>query len=143
MKSDTFTVEIEATLENLSAINSIVSEAMERGHIDSDTAAKVLMAVDEACTNIILYAYPQRKGLIRLSCRLNHEDFIVSIEDKGIPFNPCAVPPPDIHVDLDHRGVGGLGVHFMRTFMDEISYRYDPEAGNLLTMRKHVGARSS
>ena len=115
---------------------------MEQAQIDAAIIPKVLLAVDEACTNIILYAYPERKGYIRLACCLNHNDFVISIRDKGKPFNPCSVPPPELDVNLDDRRVGGLGIYFMRKFMDEISYRYDPKIGNQLTMRKHVGNRS-
>ena len=139
MKGDKFKLEVEASLENLSVISSFISEAMKQAKIDAAIIPKVLLAVDEACTNIVLYAYPERKGYIRLACWLNHDDFVISIEDKGKPFNPCSVPPPELDVNLDDRRVGGLGIYFMRKFMDEISYKYDPKTGNQLTMRKHIG----
>lgn len=138
MKGDKFKLKVEANLENLSVISSVVSEAMEQAQIDAAIIPKVLLAVDEACTNIVLYAYPERKGYIRLACWLNHDDFVISIEDKGKPFNPCSVPPPKVDVNLDDRTVGGLGIYFMRKFMDEISYKYAPGTGNQLTMRKHL-----
>ena len=138
MKGDKFKLKVEANLENLSVISSVVSEAMEQAQIDAAIIPKVLLAVDEACTNIVLYAYPERKGYIRLACWLNHDDFVISIEDKGKPFNPCSVPPPKVDVNLDERTVGGLGIYFMRKFMDEISYKYDSRTGNQLTMRKHL-----
>jgi len=138
-KGHKFKLKVEANLENLSVISSVVSEAMNQAKIDAAIIAKVLLAVDEACTNIALYAYPERKGYIRLTCWLNHDDFVISIEDKGKPFNPCSVPPPELDAKLDDRKVGGLGIYFMRKFMDEISYKYDPKTGNQLTMRKHIG----
>ena len=139
MKGNKFGVKVEASLESLSVISSLVSEAMKQAKIDAAVIPKVLQAVDEACTNIALYAYPKRKGYIRLTCWLNNNDFVVSIEDKGKPFNPCSVPPPELDVSLDDRRVGGLGVYFMRKLMDDISYKHDPKIGNQLTMRKHVG----
>lgn len=138
-KGDRFKLKIEANVENLERISGFVSEVMREAKVDAGAIPKVLLAVDEACTNIALYAYPERKGYIRLACWLDQDDFVISIEDKGKSFNPCSVPPPNLDVNLDDRRVGGLGIHFMRTFMDEISYSYDPKAGNKLTMRKHVG----
>ena len=132
-------LEVEANLENLSVISSVVSEAMKRINIDAAIIRSVLLAVDEACTNIVFYAYPERKGFIRLACWLNHGDFVVRIEDTGTPFDPCSVSPPELDVGLEERKVGGLGIHFMRRFMDKISYRRDVKTGNQLTMRKHVG----
>ena len=143
MKSDKVKLKIEASLENLSVISSVISAAMEQVHIDGAIIPKVLLAVDEACTNIVLYAYPKRKGYIRLACWLNGDDFVVSIEDKGRPFNPCLVPAPELDVTLEDRRVGGLGIYFMRKFMDEISYEYDPRTGNQLVMRKRLPKSTS
>ena len=139
IKGNKFKLKVEAALENLSVISSAVSEAMKQAKIDAAIIPGILLAVDEACTNIALYAYPERKGYIRLTCWLNHDYFVISIEDKGKPFNPCSVPPPELDAKLDDRKVGGLGIYFMRKFMDEISYKYDPKTGNQLTMRKHIG----
>jgi serine/threonine-protein kinase RsbW len=143
MKGDKLKLKIEATLENLSVISSVISETMEQAQIDAAIIPKVLLAVDEACTNIVLYAYPERKGYIRLACWINHDDFVISIVDKGKPFNPCSVSPPKLDVNLEDRSVGGLGIYFMRKFMDEISYKYHPRTGNQLTMRKHLPKSAS
>jgi anti-sigma regulatory factor (Ser/Thr protein kinase) len=45
---------------------------------------------------------------------------------------------PDLEADLNGRRVGGLGMYFMRKLMDEVSYNFDPERGNELTMRKRL-----
>ena len=139
IKGNKFKLKVEAALENLSVISSAVSEAMKQAKIDAAIIPGILLAVDEACTNIALYAYPERKGYIRLTCWLNHDDFVISIEDKGKPFDPCSAPPPKLDANLDDRRAGGLGIYFIQTFMDEISYKYDPKIGNQLTMRKHIG----
>ena len=142
-RGNKFKLKVEATLQNLSVISSLVSEAMKKAGMDAAIIARVLLAVDEACTNIVLYAYPKRKGYIRLACWLNGDDFVVSIEDKGRPFNPCLVPAPELDVALEDRRVGGLGIYFMRKFMDEISYEYDPRTGNQLLMRKRLPKSTS
>ena len=33
---------------------------------------------------------------------------------------------------------GGFGIHITKVVMDEVSYRHDPERGNLLEMRKYL-----
>ena len=66
---------------------------------------------------------------------------MAEISDDGRAFDPLQVPPPDLDADLELRPIGGLGVHFMKTLMDEVAYRR--EGGrNILTMRKRfVGRR--
>jgi anti-sigma regulatory factor (Ser/Thr protein kinase) len=72
--------------------------------------AQVQLAVDEACSNVILYAYSGQKGIIKLALELVGDDFIVTIIDRGKPFDPTAVPPPDLEADLNERKIGGLGM---------------------------------
>jgi anti-sigma regulatory factor (Ser/Thr protein kinase) len=65
--------------------------------------------------------------------------FIIEVEDDGPPFNPLEAPAVDITIPLEQRPVGGLGIHLMRRFMDEIEYQ--SEGGkNILRMRKWLPA---
>ena len=97
---------------------------------------EVQTAVDEACTNIIKYAYSEKGGIITITCELQDNDFVVSIRDNGKPFDPASVPPPDLGTDLDRRKIGGLGIYLMRKLMDDVSYSFNAEKGNTLIMRK-------
>ncbi len=134
-------LELDAKLENLSVISSFICEAMRQAGVDSAAIPRIQLAVDEACTNVALYAYPpEQPGIIRVSCGREGDDFVVTIEDAGKPFNPCEVPAPKLDPELDERAIGGLGIYLMRKVMDNLSYSYNTRTGNRLTMRKHVGA---
>jgi serine/threonine-protein kinase RsbW len=43
-------------------------------------------------------------------------------EDDGPPFDPLSLTAPDTAADLDHRDIGGLGIHLVRTLAREIRY---------------------
>jgi len=81
------------------------------------------IALDEALNNIISYAYGQDQRseiLVRLTaepCAI-----VVEIEDMGRPFDPLQAPAPDLGAPLAARKVGGLGVHFIKHLMDDITY---------------------
>ena len=64
---------------------------------------------------------------------------VAVVSDDGIAFDPLEVPPPDLESSLEDRPVGGLGVHFMLTLMDEVTYRREGDR-NVLTMRKSYAA---
>ena len=143
MKQDRFELEVDNRLENLSVISDFVSKAMRKVGAKDESIAEVQLAVDEACSNVILYAYSGQKGIVKLVLELVGDDLIVTLNDRGKPFDPTSVPPPDLEVDLDERRIGGLGMYFMRKVMDEVSYSFDAEDGNKLTMRKHLMAKNS
>ena len=138
MNSNRFALEIESKLENLSAINDFVTEAMKQLGIAEATTSRVQLAVDEACTNVIKHAYSEQNGVITIILELVDDDLIITIRDYGKPFDPDSVSHPDLEADLDKRKVGGLGIYFMKKLMDDISYTFDPKKGNELTMRKRL-----
>lgn len=104
---------------------------------------EVRTAVDEACTNIIKYAYPGQNGMITITCEKRGDDFVVTIKDNGKPFDPSSVPPPDLGADLDKRKIGGLGTYLMRILMDDVSYSFDAKKGNTLVMRKTFAGKKA
>jgi anti-sigma regulatory factor (Ser/Thr protein kinase) len=94
------------------------------------------LALDEAMTNTITYGWPEGgEHEIVLTLSVGGGALVAEVSDDGRAFDPLQVPPPDLDSDLETRPVGGLGVHFMKTLMDDVTYRR--EGGrNILTMRK-------
>jgi len=137
VKNRQFELKIDAKLENLSVIADFIAKTMRQLDI-AESIYEVQTAVDEACTNIIKHAYSGGEGIITVSCELQANDFVITIRDKGRPFEPSSTPPPDIDADLDERKIGGLGIYMMRKLMDDVSYSFDSEEGNKLVMRKRL-----
>jgi anti-sigma regulatory factor (Ser/Thr protein kinase) len=98
------------------------------------------LALDEAMTNTIAYGWPEGGDHeIALTLTVSSGVVVAEVSDDGRAFDPLEVPPPDLESDLESRPIGGLGVHFMKTLMDDVSYRR--EGGrNILTMRKRFAA---
>jgi serine/threonine-protein kinase RsbW len=136
-----FELTLESKLENLPKIGAFIDETMRHYNIDSpkDVYA-VQLSVDEACTNIIEHAYSNKdEGTIVIRCTLSKTDgkLVVNITDWGAPFDPTTLPKPDTQSSLEERKEGGLGIYFMRKFMDEISYIRRDDM-NLLTLAKYI-----
>lgn len=116
----------------------IMKIALSFGFDDSE-ANKISLAVDEACSNLIKYAYRLDKDrTIRLIVETNKKKFIVKIIDDGSPFDPLEVPPQNMKEYIEKLRKGGLGIHIIRSVMDEISYfpsnKSQPE--NVLKLQK-------
>ncbi len=101
-----------------------------------DIVEEIILAVDEACQNIIRHAYcGDTDGEIVLELDLEGDTLIVSLLDFAAEVSPDRMKPRDLH---DVRP-GGLGTHFMRTVMDEVSLARAPSGrGNLLKMSKRI-----
>jgi anti-sigma regulatory factor (Ser/Thr protein kinase) len=98
----------------------------------------VNVVLDEVLSNIISYGYEdgeQSDILVRLDYRPG--EVLVEVEDAGKPFDPLKAPPPDLGVPLEARQVGGLGIHFIKSLMDDVAYaRVDGK--NRLRLRKKL-----
>ena len=140
-KEKKFELKVESKLENLPKISEFIDETMRlyKIHNIKDIYA-VQLSVDEACTNIIKHAYSNKgEGAIAIRCILsnNGEKLTVHIMDWGKPFDPTTIQKPDTESGLNERKIGGLGIFFMRKFMDEIEYVRSNEM-NLLIIVKNI-----
>lgn len=138
MDQNRFELEVNAKIDNLPVIVDFVGEKLMKFLADPATVFRVQLAVDEASTNIIKYAYGEKEGLLKLVMELNGDELIITLINWGKPFDPASVPPPDLNVTLEDRKIGGLGMYFIRKLMDEVSYSFDPVKGNQLILKKKL-----
>jgi len=94
---------------------------------------EVLLAVDEALTNIIRHAYQGKSGKIKVTLEDDRDRVKVSIQDFGEPFNPLNMPDPDLPL----KKPGGLGVFLIKNLMDEVEYERQSQNANLLHLIKY------
>jgi anti-sigma regulatory factor (Ser/Thr protein kinase) len=85
--------------------------------------ADMQIAVDEVLKNLIDHAYPDDAAHeILLRFEVSDNMLQAVIEDDGVPFDPLSSPAPNLGMPLRERSPGGLGLHFVRKLMSEMSY---------------------
>ena len=125
---------VRAELGALAAIADFLAGTLA-GSAD-DMVFSVQLAVDEACSNTILYGYPDREaGTITIACTVDDDVVRVTITDDGVAFDPMTAPPPLLDIPAEERPIGGLGIHFIRTVMDSVAYARRDDR-NVLSMEK-------
>ena len=134
-----FTLAVPSSTENLALIREFVSSAAQQAGFDSSEIAKLELAVDEACANVIEHAYGHdisKEVVVR--ARLDDETFSIDIEDTGRGFDPALVQPEELEQLINKRKTGGLGMRLMKTLMDEVHYEIEPGKKNALHMVKRL-----
>ncbi|MFV9506979.1 MAG: ATP-binding protein [Oscillochloridaceae bacterium umkhey_bin13] len=98
------------------------------------------LVIEEIATNIVKYGYHDaNRGMIELRCVQYDQQLLITMRDRGTPFDPRDHPDPadPEGLSLDERNVGGLGLFFVRELSDELTYHHDPISGwNELIVRK-------
>ncbi len=107
-----------------------------------DKLLRLLLAAEEICTNIVLYAYgPEvKERYLLLSCEVKDQKLLLKITDSGRPFDPLAAPVKRAETDLASAEPGGFGRTFMQSFVDGISYSREQGQNVLLLTVNCVGA---
>lgn len=125
----------------LDAIDRVTSrfDAFAAAHHVPDAVRRTFdIAFDDLINNVVSYAYRgEPDHVIDVRVVLDPRGLEASLADDGPAFDPFAMDEPDTDLDLDDRDIGGLGVHLVRTMMDEA--RHERRDGrNVVTIKKYI-----
>ena len=100
---------------------------------------KFNIALDEILNNIITYGYrDEEENEIEISIELRNERLIIIISDHGIPFNPFQKESPDTDLSIEERAIGGLGIHIVKSLMDEYNYKRHVDKNIVTLIRRNI-----
>jgi anti-sigma regulatory factor (Ser/Thr protein kinase) len=125
--------------KHLMLVRDFVSRLIRQSRLAKEEENKVILAVDEAVTNIIEHGYDEgADGSIEIEVEADDDQFKIMIRDSGRVFNPESIPNPDMkeHVTRGHKK--GLGIFLMRQIMDEVRYKFRDGVKNELTLVKFI-----
>lgn len=129
----------QANFKNLDSIREYVARAAKDAGFDEAGVYAIQLAADEACSNIIEHAYKlDENGEIECTCGLEGNNLVIVFRDHGNSYDPASVPTPNLTGKINKRQIGGLGLYLIRHLMDEVQYESFDEAGNVLTLKKHL-----
>lgn len=121
----------------LKQVRALVRRVTLAAGCGAECVHDIVVAVDEACQNIIRHAYGGGRGDIVLTIGRRDDSLVVRLVDFAPPVDVSKIRPRP----LDELRPGGLGTHFIFELMDEVSFLPPPPgAGNLLQMSKRIGA---
>jgi sigma-B regulation protein RsbU (phosphoserine phosphatase) len=117
-------------------MRAAVSDAAAASGCGEACIRDIVIAVDEACQNVIRHAYKGEPGNdVVVDMRYMPEYLVFYVIDFGPPANVDEIKPRP----LDELRPGGLGTHFIKECMDETEFRALPDgAGNMLEMVKRI-----
>jgi anti-sigma regulatory factor (Ser/Thr protein kinase) len=119
----------------LKIIRSSVAHVSHMCMLSEEECNAVTIAVDEAVANIIKHTYKgETDKPIVVNLRLDSTKLQIILRDFGNKIDPKKIKSRDLN---DIRP-GGLGVHLIKSTMDEVIYDNSLEVGNQLTLTKYL-----
>jgi len=135
----TLTLTVPSATENLALIRDFVVNVGSQAGLGEDDVAKLELAVDEACANVIEHAHGHDSNKeVTVRATFDAATLRIEVVDEGQGFDPTVVPTTSVEQMVHDRRTGGLGLRVMKSLMDEVSYEIVPGERNRLRLLKRI-----
>lgn len=134
------TLTLPNDINEIPRLAEFVESICEKIGFDPLTSMQVNLAIEEAVVNVMNYAYPPGTiGNVDIQAAVNAQRTALSIRivDSGTPFDPTTQGEADTTLSAEERSIGGLGIHMIRHYMDDVAYERT-DGKNILTLTKHI-----
>ena len=132
------TLALKNNIDEINRLHTFIEEVGEAFELPMKVVLNLNLVLEEAVTNVIMYAYPQEQNEhIYLTAKKQDDRLVFVLTDSGKAFDPTQAPNADITLSADERQIGGLGIFLIRKIMNEVKYeRIDDK--NVLTLEKEL-----
>lgn len=129
---------INSDLKHLYLARYFIREVVRKINLAMSDENKIILATDEALSNVIQHAYELNKnGYIDINVSVTSQKFQIHIINNGKNFDPDKIKNNDINEHIKQGKKGGLGIFLMRRVMDELKYSFK-DGQNHLTLIKYL-----
>jgi serine/threonine-protein kinase RsbW len=84
---------LPARAENVAVVRHAFGGFGDAFGVDDQTLSDIKLAVTEACTNVVVHAYPDREGPIEVHAMVQDGRLVVVVRDQGQGIVPRADSP--------------------------------------------------
>jgi serine/threonine-protein kinase RsbW len=141
---------------SIPVMRRVLGDTLSRLGVDEDSVSDLLLAVTEACTNVLRHAGPGRR--YEVVVKVGRNRCVLQVLDSGRGMDPSRLHaarrrhlrrPPVRPVTLLTRRVtdvsqlaeSGRGMAIMRACVDNVSLRSEPGQGTVVQLRKRIELR--
>jgi phosphoserine phosphatase RsbU/P len=130
---------IKNQISELKLLESFIEKIGEDLKLGVPLVMSLNLAMEEAVSNVIFYAYPSGEDNHTIEILFNKKgkEITFVVQDSGVPFDPTAKEDADITLSCEERNIGGLGIYMVKQIMTSVSYQRK-EDKNILTMKKSL-----
>ncbi|ACF12696.1 putative anti-sigma regulatory factor, serine/threonine protein kinase [Chloroherpeton thalassium ATCC 35110] len=131
-------ITVTSNLEDLYLVRCFIGNAACRAGFGESETWKIILAVDEACSNVIRHAYNGKTDRnFEITVEFDDNRFVVHIDDAGSGYDLRNHRAPNLQDCIAKRKAGGLGIRIIKELVDEIDYQ-QVDNRNKLTLTKHL-----
>jgi anti-sigma regulatory factor (Ser/Thr protein kinase) len=118
---------LQASLAQIGVAQEWLHDQTEHCAVPPEQVMKLDICLDEVLANVVMHAGESAEPIVlTLECTplTANTQATLTVSDAGAPFNPLAHTPKDLPTSLEDATVGGLGIRMVRSYAQELCYRY-------------------
>jgi len=127
---------VKASLDNLREVRAFVEQAGTALGVVGPVLGDLVLAVDEAVTNITLHGYGNADGDVEMRMHADGDAVVIRILDRARRFDPDDIEAPRLDTPLQDRPAGGMGMYLIRQVTDRAEFLPRPGGGNEIRLLK-------
>lgn len=127
---------IAGSLDGLKELETSLLNLARSWELSEQSAFELNLVLDELCSNYIEHSGASASSTIRIKLSRDPAEMHISVSDCGPPFDPTAAPPPDLDLSVEERQSGGLGLHFVKHFSDQVLYSREHNENKVTIIKK-------
>jgi len=132
------TLVLQNEIPEISKLTLFIDELGEELGLSPELVFNLNLVLEEAVSNIILYAYPKGEHEnISLTAKKTENQLLFVLTDTGKEFDPTLMPDADVNLAAEDRQIGGLGIFLIRQIMNQVEYQRI-DGRNVLTLGKEL-----
>ncbi|MBQ4519481.1 MAG: ATP-binding protein [Bacteroidaceae bacterium] len=132
------TLVLQNEIPEISKLALFIDELGEELGLSPELVFNLNLVLEEAVSNVILYAYPKGEHEnISLTAKKTENQLLFVLTDTGKEFDPTQMPDADVNLAAEDRQIGGLGIFLIRQIMNQVEYQRI-DGRNVLTLGKDL-----
>jgi len=138
MGTETVTLTVPAKPEYVGIVRLTASGILSRMRFTAEEIEDVKVALSEACTNAIQYAYTpsaKKNAVVTVTLERKPKSMCITVVDTGKGFDVENPPRRKLHDQDIHMG---LGLVFMKNLMDSVTITSRKNKGTTVVMTKKI-----
>ncbi len=136
--STTVSLKVKTSHDELEQITAAVEALGEREDWPPALTFKINLVLEELAINVMNHGHDEGLHSIEITLSSHPDTLTIEVADDGRPFDPLHdAPAPDTAAALEDRQIGGLGIHLVRSMIDELHYRRE-QGRNYLTLTTRI-----
>ena len=130
-------IEFKPEIEDIARLEGELQTFGEEAGFEARLIWQLHLILEELLTNTLSYGCVKDTDCwIKVALRQEGGILTVILTDNAVAFNPTASGKVDTTAKLEDRKIGGLGIHIVTSFVDELAYKRIGDVNHLTLIKK-------